>query len=562
MKTTKSRGLTRVALALLMLPWLAPWQGAGVAQTRGRRGRAPQARGRTLTQARGGPAGWRAALEQVSAESMRGHLSFLSSDALEGRRTPSRGLDLAAEYIAAQFRRAGLEPAGDDGYFQTASWRLSSRDAAAFRLSFGGAPAAPDVAPEQLGVGFGFAGFNFWEPKGDLSLSGARLLKIDFANVPAGLTREQVAGRVVVTGLPAIPRGEQARGLQLLREQNEFLARMRELGSPLVLTFDPRTERARGGRSPRVVDPERRALGGRDPELGVGGTQTAPLVVVHGAAAARFFDSLPAGEGTATLDVRVPAPSETPIKVRNVAGLLRGSDPALRDTYVIVSAHYDHVGVREGCDASKEDCVNNGANDNGSGTVGVIELAAALSKMGARPRRSILFLTFFGEELGLVGSRYYGRHPVVPLAKTVAQINMEQIGRTDDSEGPQVGTLAVTGFDYSDVGETLLRAGEAEGVRVYKHPTKSDAYFSRSDNQSLADAGVPAHTAGVAFQFPDYHAVGDHWEKIDYANMARVARAVGRAALLIADSAQEPRWNEQNPKAAPYVEAWKKLHGK
>ncbi len=561
-KTSKMGGVTRVALALLLLPSLAPWHGAGVAQTRGR-ARAPQARGRTVTRAADNPAPWRAALEQVSAESMRGHLSFLASDALEGRKTPSRGLNVAAEYIAAQFRRAGLEPVGDDGYFQTANWRLSARDASAFNMSFGGgASAAPSVRPEQLGVGYSVAGFSLWEPQGDLSLSGARLLKIDFANVPAGLTREQAAGRVVVTEFPSIPRGDQTRALQMLREQNDFLVRMRELGSPLVLTFDRRTERTRGGRAPRVVDPEQRGSGRNVPELGLGGVPTAPLVVVHGAEAARFFDSLPAGDGPATLDVRIPAPSETPVRVRNVAGVLRGSDPALKETYVIVSAHYDHIGVREGCDSSREDCINNGANDDGSGTVGVIELASALSKLKTRPKRSILFLTFFGEELGLVGSRYYGRHPLVPLRQTVAQINMEQIGRTDDSEGPQVGTLAVTGFDFSDIGATLQRAGEAEGVRVYKHPTKSDAYFSRSDNQSLADAGVPAHSAGVAFQFPDYHAVGDHWDKIDYANMAKVTRAVGRAALLVADSAQEPRWNEQNPKSASYVEAWKKLHGK
>jgi Zn-dependent M28 family amino/carboxypeptidase len=256
----------------------------------------------------------------------------------------------------------------------------------------------------------------------------------------------------------------------------------------------------------------------------------------------------------------VPAPAQMPVRVRNVAGILRGSDPTLKETYVIVSAHYDHLGVREGCDASKEDCIFNGANDDGSGTVGVIELASVLSRLNPRPKRSILFMTFFGEELGLVGSRYYGRHPLVPLEKTVAQINLEQIGRTDDSEGPQVGTLAVTGFDYSDVGAALQRAGEAAGVRVYKHPTNSDAYFARSDNQSLADAGVPAHTVGVAFEFPDYHAVGDEWQKIDYANMERVVRAVGLAALLVADDAREPRWNEQNPRAAPYVEAWKKLH--
>ncbi|HEX6182458.1 MAG TPA: M28 family peptidase [Pyrinomonadaceae bacterium] len=559
------RGVTGVALALALLfltPCFAPWQGAGIAQTRGWRAGATQARGRAVTQAKADPAGWRAALEQVSAESMRGHLSFLASDALEGRRTPSRGLDIAAEYIAAQFRRAGLEPVGNDGYFQTASWSLSARDASAFRMSFGGAAPAPGVRPEQLGVGFSIAGFSLWEPEGELSLSGARLLKLDYANVPAGLTREQVGGRVVVTELPAIPRGDQARALQVLREQNDFLARMRELGARLVLSFDRRSERARGGRAPRIIDPEGRGSSRNAPELGLGGTQTAPLVVVYGAEASRFFDSLPAGEGAATLDARIPAPVETPIKVRNVAGILRGSDPALKETYVIVSAHYDHIGVREGCDASREDCINNGANDDGSGTVGVIELASALSKLKVRPKRSILFLTFFGEELGLVGSRYYGRHPLVPLKQTIAQLNMEQIGRTDDSEGPQVGTLAVTGFDFSDVGATLQRAGETEGVRVYKHPTKSDSYFSRSDNQSLADAGIPAHTAGVTFQFPDYHAVGDHWDKIDYANMAKVTRAVGRAALLVADSAQEPRWDEQNPKAAAYVEAWKKLHGR
>ena len=543
------RNASRAALALLLL-CLAP--GDARAQTADGAARPPK-----------DPAHWRAALEHVSAESMRGHLSFLSSDALEGRRTPSRGLDIAAEYIAAQFRRAGLEPVGDDGYFQTANWLLSARDPAAFRLAFAGAQAPPAVRSEQLGVGLGLAGFNFWEPEGELDLTGAPLLKLDYANVPAGLTREQVEGRVVLTEFPAFPRGDQGRALQLLREGHEFLARMRGLGARLVLSFDRRSERARGRGGPRVIDPERRGGGRNAPDLGLGAAQAASLVVVHGAEAARFYDSLPAGAaGGATVDVRVPAAAETPVKVRNVAGVLRGSDASLRDTYVIVSAHYDHIGLRDNCDPAKEDCVNNGANDDGSGTVAVIELASALSKLGRRPRRSVLFLTFFGEELGLVGSRHYGRRPLVPLAKTIAQLNMEQVGRTDDSEGPQVGTLALTGFDYSEVGAALERAGAAEGVRVYKHPKNSDAYFSRSDNQSLADAGVPAHTASVAFQFPDYHAVGDEWHKVDFANMARVTRAVGRAALSLADSAREPRWNEQNPLAAPYVEAWKKLHAK
>jgi Peptidase family M28 len=94
-------------------------------------------------------------------------------------------------------------------------------------------------------------------------------------------------------------------------------------------------------------------------------------------------------------------------------------------------------------------------------------------------------------------------------------------------------------------------------VRVYKHPTNSDAFFGRSDNQSLADQGIPAHTVGVAFEFPDYHAVGDHWDKIDYANMERVVRAVLLGLHAVADSPREPRWNETNPKAARYLEAFR-----
>src|SRR5262249_18763676 len=114
------------------------------------------------------------------------------------------------------------------------------------------------------------------------------------------------------------------------------------------------------------------------------------------------------------------------IKLRNVVGLLRGSDPALKDSYLIVSAHYDHIGVRP---TGEGDRINNGANDDGSGTVSVIELASALAGLKQRPRRSIVFITWFGEEKGLVGSRYYGRHPLFPLEKTVAMVNLEQVGR-------------------------------------------------------------------------------------------------------------------------------------
>jgi hypothetical protein len=498
----------------------------------------------------------RAALERISADSLRGHLSFIASDALEGRKMPSRGLDLAAEYIAAQFRRAGLEPAGDDGYFQTANWSLSGRDMKGFELKLSNGASTVPVAAEQASLGFNISGVQLWALEGEPALTNTGVFKAVFKDGTSldSFTREQLEGKVVLTEFPAFPRGDRERAFQLLRAENDFLARAHALGVPLVITFDREGSRGRGAGSVRLVDPDNKAR-----QSPLGDKPTAPLLTVHGPQGAQFFDALAAGAGSpATVTFRSPTRIETPVKVRNVAGLLRGSDPSLKDTYVIVSAHYDHLGVREG---GEGDRIFNGANDDGSGTVSVIELASALSTLNPRPKRSILFMTFFGEELGLVGSRFYGRHPLVPLAKTVAQVNLEQVGRTDDSEGPQVGRAALTGFDYTTLGAVFERAGAASGVVVYKHPTNSDAFFGRSDNQALADVGVPAHTFGVAFEFPDYHGVGDHWDKIDYANMERVVRTVALGTLSIAEDPQAPKWNEANPKTAKYVEAWKKLQG-
>jgi len=313
------------------------------------------------------PVALRSVLERISADSLRGHLSFIASDMLEGRKTPSSGLDLAAEYIGAQFRRAALEPAGEIGksYFQV-------------------------------------------------------------------------------------------------------------------------------------------------------------------------------GNGQ-----------------KNVIGLLRGSDPVLRDTYVIISAHYDHLGIGEPVNG---DSIYNGANDDGSGTVSVIEIASALSAMKRKPKRSIVFIAWSGEEQGLYGSSYYGSHPVFPLEKTVAMVNLELVGRSDSLEGPQIKSASMTGFDFTDLGRVFQAAGIRTGIRVYKDEKNSDLFFSRSDNQALADAGVPAHTLCVAFEYADYHQPSDQWEKIDYENMARIDRMIALGLIDIANNRVAPKWNAANPKTEKYVKAWKALH--
>ena len=234
-------------------------------------------------------------------------------------------------------------------------------------------------------------------------------------------------------------------------------------------------------------------------------------------------------------------------KVRNVVGLLKGSDPKLRQECVMVTAHDDHLGVRP--DVPGTDKVYNGANDDASGTAGVMALARALGR--AKPKRSVLFVLFWGEERGLLGSTYDGAHPVVPLAKTVADVDLEQIGRTDDAEGPRVNAVGVTGYDYSDVTAALV-AGKTLGTEVQKHPRYSDPFFLRSDNRALALAGVPAHTISVAFEFPDYHGPDDEADRLDYDDMTKVVRLAGLGVLALADAPQSLRWNADDPKTARY----------
>jgi Zn-dependent M28 family amino/carboxypeptidase len=264
------------------------------------------------------------------------------------------------------------------------------------------------------------------------------------------------------------------------------------------------------------------------------------------------------GTVDALVSVHIAPPASTAVKVHNVVGVLRGSDPELRDTYVLLTAHYDHLGIRG---TGPGDHIYNGANDDGSGTASVIEVANALAALPTRPKRSIVFMTFFGEELGLVGSRYYGAHPIFSLAKTVADLNLEQLGRTDVDGGSSVGLVNVTGFDYSTVTDAIVKAGAETGLQVVKNAQLNERYFAQSDNQALADAGVPAHTLSVGYMFPDYHQAGDEWPKIDYANLALVDRTVAVAVYDVADSSEAPQWKDM-PQTQRFIKARENPAGK
>ncbi|HLH00663.1 MAG TPA: M28 family peptidase [Bryobacteraceae bacterium] len=459
-----------------------------------------------------------AALDEIRPDPLRGDLSFLASDLLEGRGTPSRGLDIAAEYIAAQFRAAGLEPLGDDGYFQTASMAVLRPDLTGFDLKLVHGDRSASINPSEVSIQANVA----------VDLNNAPLFKLDLSDLAQvqALTPEQVDGKVLMM----------ERSRAGMRNSRVATQKLNQTKPAAIITVAGSTPGEPPSNQPRLIDPDRPASG------------PARIAVASDAARA-FYASLKPGANGATVSIHIAAPVQTPVRLHNVIGLLRGSDPELKDTALLLTAHYDHLGERP---AGPGDRIYNGADDDGSGTVSVIEIARALSTLKQRPRRSIIFMTFFGEEQGLVGSTYYARHPVWPIAKTLADLNLEQVGRTDSSEGPQLNNASVTGFDYSDLTEYVRAAGELTGIRIYKHPRNDDLYFAASDNLPLAQAGVPAHTLCVAYEFPDYHAVGDEWQKIDYANMAKVDRAVALAVVMLASSDEPPHWNAANPRTAPF----------
>jgi len=216
----------------------------------------------------------------------------------------------------------------------------------------------------------------------------------------------------------------------------------------------------------------------------------------------------------------------------NVVGVVRGSDPALRDQAVVVGAHYDHVGIGR---PAGGDSVYNGADDDASGVVAVLEIARALAA-GPAPKRTVVLLLTTGEEVGLLGTRHYVERPVVPLARTVADLQIEMIGRPDSAAGgPGRGWL--TGFERSTMGEALAAAG----VPIVPDPRPAQDFFLRSDNIAFACRGIPAHTLSSYGMHQDYHTPDDEPERADVRHMTAVIEAATRAVRLLADG-PAPAW--------------------
>jgi hypothetical protein len=457
-------------------------------------------------------------------------IGVIAHDSMMGRDTPSRGLELTAQYVASEFKRFGLTPAGDSGTFiQRYPLFRRQLDVANSTILFRGEAEIPVSFAEGALVLFGAAPP---EPViGEMVLLGG---PVDPAQIQADVVKDRVVVWPIDFTKPLPGNAGQvlnslvAAGAKFLvvisnRDSAAFAAeRNQRLGEQVSLGDD-----AAGG--PLVIEVHENAIIAVFPHVAQQFAQlrAAPSMIVQ---------SVP--EWSAELVFKQKTLGTT--MVPNTIGILEGSDPTLKNEYLVYSAHMDHIGIQP----ADADSISNGADDDASGTVGVIELAQAFAERGARPKRSILFITVSGEEKGLWGSGYFAEHPTVPLKDVVADLNIDMIGRNWKD------TVVAIGMQHSDLGATLDRVGAAHpelGMKPIDDIWPEEGLYFRSDHYNFARKGVPIlfFTSGL---HEDYHKVTDSPEKIDSEKEARLLRLLFFLGQDIGNNPARPQWNPESYK--------------
>ncbi len=248
----------------------------------------------------------------------------------------------------------------------------------------------------------------------------------------------------------------------------------------------------------------------------------------------------------------------TSVPAKNVIGRVEGTDPKLKDQFIVLSAHYDHIGVAPVAkmEEGKLDSIYNGARDNAIGVTALINAARYFSQHPTK--RSILFIAFTGEELGLLGSKYFAANPTIDLAKLVYNLNIDNGGNNDISR------VNVIGLGRTSADDDMKKACSAYGLDLFGDPAPEQNLFDRSDNVSFAAKGVPAPTFGMGVTKVDesilkrYHQLSDEIGDIDLAYVVKYMKAYILAAKYIADNPAQPNWKQGDK----YEAAWKKLYSK
>lgn len=513
------------------------------------------------------PDGAPAAMATIQSDELLRHARFLSSDKLQGRLTGSPGQIAAANYIADHFKKLGLEPLGDVEQVDS-----EQREARSFfqhygiKRTFVRPGSQLQVGETNMATGFAVLGGRPLdvEQEGVLRFCGVGRTRGSRRDVPEG---ESLAGKIAVAVIKP-PRGKVPEGLSVeqkfgmsfgvLGRLGGTARNLGKLGAEVVLFVQLEDKiglsdvlnyvalaPGKASVAPNFpgADPGMGALGGA---MGRGSVTSLVLSVpasmallaemdIEAAQVSKYLArqaKCPVGGKDVSSSLKLQVVKDDEARANNVVAVLRGSDPKLRDEAIVYSAHMDHVGMR------MDGEVFNGADDNASGSSGLLAIASAYAKSKTKPRRSIIFLSVSGEELGLWGSQFYSNNPTWQLDKIVANINTDMIGRS----GPESGEMEVTvtpSYRHAKF-STIVRDAVGFGEKLGVSFNSGDKYYARSDHYNFAKKGIPV----VFFctgEHEDYHQVTDTADKLDGNKMQRIARLAFWTGWHVASSDETPR---------------------
>ncbi|HMB27459.1 MAG TPA: M28 family peptidase [Blastocatellia bacterium] len=522
----------------------------------------------------------------VQADDLQKWLSYLASDELEGRATFSEGLGLAAAYLAEQLRSWGVKPGGDNGsYFQRVRvLGVKSANRSTLAVEVNG-----QTRVFKNGEGVTFSGNGNVGVKRSFTVDQVEFLGYGLDAPLANhndYAGKDVKGKAVVYLGANGPNGLGQQFRRSLGGRARYATDQKQaLASVGVGGFGRRQGGAGAGGA---------AAGGR------GGLEPADFTTVQRldhplppsvTAQDDFFEFLFSNAEVKYAELKEKAAKQEPLPsftlkgvkltfnldadyqvvrtqfTRNVVGVIEGSDPKLKDTYVAFSAHYDHVGyaegevvqgVRQGAvgpvkEGAVEDRIWNGADDDGSGTTTLLGVAKAFAS-GPKPKRSLMFLWFAGEERGLWGSRFHADYPTAPIDKIVADLNMDMVGRNRDDKPEEANTVYLVGSDRisTELHNITVESNDslAKPLKLdfeMNDPTDLEQVYYRSDHYSYAAKGIPIvfFTTGL---HPDYHHNTDSVEKINFEKMARVGRLVYEAGRRVANLDHAPVRDNRGPR--------------
>jgi hypothetical protein len=471
--------------------------------------------------------------DQLSQREYAAHLRFLASDEMRGRLTGTPWLEVAARYIAEQFRAAGITPVRDaEGYLQNIPLaRLTPPTTGQIVLGIDTLHQGKEMmirngGPVDWSGGCVFVGYGTIDPDRKID---------DFKGL-------DLKGKVAVAKFGSAGGDDLFRSMTLLAEKKRQVAA--EHGAVALVELYRGTREWRRllsflGRSGLEIQSDAHEL---------------PHFVVEdtaGVLAARAESQHVLAGSIHSPGIRVEL-----ARTANVLGLVNGSDPKLRDEYVLLTAHYDHLGTRAARGGSP-DTIYNGARDNAMGTVALI--AAARSLAQHPPKRSVLIAALTGEEVGGFGSRYLAEHPPVPMNHIVFDLNSDGAGFDDTT------IVTVVGLERTTAQDVIIKAARRYGLGAIKDPVPEQNLFNRSDNTKFASLGVPAPTFSAGFRaFGDeinkyYHTAADEaGDGFNFSYFLKFCKAYVHSARLIADMSRTPFWTPGDT----YERAGRKLYDK